>query len=308
MMEAMVSITESIQPAIAHARRILFEPFSARKWFVLGFSAFLAHLGGGGGSFNYNGNPFDRSSSGATPDFSPVTTWISEHLPLVIALAVVFFILMLALAVVFQWLSSRGQLMFLDGVVRNQADIVEPWTRLRHLGNDLFRFRIMLLLATLALFLVCGGLGALIALPDIHARTFGGAAFAGVLVGCGLLILGILVLSLIGALLHDFVVPIMYHRELSVAAAWQVLRRELLPGHGWQFAGFYLMYILLWIGATLLMLLGCCLTCCIAILPYISSVVFLPIFVFFRCYALEFLAQFGDGWRIIQVPEPLVES
>ncbi|NWJ42268.1 MAG: hypothetical protein HXX12_14995 [Geothrix sp.] len=303
----MVSVTDPIQPAIAHAKRILFQPFSARKWFVLGFSAFLAHLGGGGGSFNYNGNPFDHSSPGAQPDFSPVTSWISEHLPLVIALAVVFFVLMLALAVLFQWLSSRGQLMFLDGVVRDRAEIVEPWNRLRHLGDDLFRFRLMLLLATLALFIVCGGLGALIALPDIHARTFGGAALAGVLVGCGLLILGVLVLSLVGALLHDFVVPIMYHRDLRVPAAWQVLRRELLPGHGWHFVGYYLMGFLLGIGAAILMLLACCLTCCVAMLPYISSVVFLPLFVFFRCYSLEFLAQFGDEWRIIQVPEPVVE-
>ncbi|MCE1203128.1 MAG: hypothetical protein LWW79_00755 [Holophagaceae bacterium] len=300
----MVSVTEPIQPAIAHAKRILFEPFSARKWFVLGFSAFLAHLGGGGGSFNYNGNPFDRSSSGATPDLSPVTSWISEHLPLVIALAVVLFILMLAMAVLFQWLGSRGQLMFLDGVVRDQAEIVEPWNRLRHMGDDLFRFRLLLLLATLALFIVCGGLGALIALPDIHARAFGASALAGVVVSCGLLLLGILVLSLVGALLHDFVVPIMYHRDLRVAAAWQVLRQEVLPGHGWQFVGFYLMEFLLGIGAAILMLLACCLTCCVAMLPYISSVVFLPIFVFFRCYSLEFLAQFGEGWRIIQVPEP----
>lgn len=300
----MVSVTEPIQPAIAHAKRILFEPFSARKWFVLGFSAFLAHLWGGGGSFNYNGNPFDRSSSSAAPDLSPVTSWISEHLPLVIALAVVVFVLMLALAVLFQWLSSRGQFMFLDGVVRDQAEIVEPWNRLRHLGDDLFRFQMVLLLATLALFIVCGGLGALIALPDIHARTFGGAALAGVLVGCGLLLLGILVLSLVGALLHDFVVPLMYHRELRVPAAWQVLRRELLPGHGWHFVGYYLMSFLLGIGAAILMLIGCCLTCCVAMLPYISSVVFLPLFVFFRCYSLEFLAQFGEGWRIIQVPEP----
>ncbi len=297
----MVSVTDPIQPAIAHAKRILFEPFSARKWFVLGFSAFLAQLGGGG-SFNYSGNPFDRTSSGAKPDFSPVTSWISEHLPLVIALAVVFFVLMLALAVLFQWLSSRGQLMFLDGVVRDQAEIVEPWNRLRHLGDDLFRFRMMLLLATLALFIVCGGLGALIALPDIHARTFGGAALTGVLVGCGLLILGILVLSLVGALLHDFVVPIMYHRELRVPAAWQVLRQELLPGHGWHFVGFYLMRILLGIASAILMLIGCCLTCCVATLPYLSSVVFLPLFVFFRCYSLEFLAQFGEGWRIMQAP------
>jgi hypothetical protein len=198
--------------------------------------------------------------------------------------------------------------MFLDGVVRNQAGIVEPWTRLRPLGDSLFRFQLMLLLTTLAMLIVCGGLGALIALPDIHARTFGSAALAGVLVGGVLLVLGILALSLVSAMLHDFVVPIMYHRQLRVQEAWQVLRRELIPGHGWQIVGFYLMSFLLGIGAAILMLLGCCLTCCVAMLPYINSVVFLPLFVFFRCYSLEFLAQFGEAWRIIQVPEPPVEA
>jgi len=299
----MISITDPIQPAIAHARRILFQPFSARKWFVLGFSAFLAHLGGGG-SYNFNGNPFDHSASSGGPDFRPVTTWISEHLPLVIALAILFFLILLALSVLFQWLSSRGQFMFLDGVARNQADIAEPWTRLGRLGNQLFGFRFKLLLAGFALLFICGGLGALIALPDIQAHRFGATAITGLVVGGGCLLLGLLAILIISALLHDFVVPIMYHRLVGVTAAWATLRQELLPGNGWRFMGYYLMSFLLGIAAALLMLLGCCLTCCIAMLPYINSVVFLPLFVFFRCYSLEFLAQFGEEWRIIQVPAP----
>ena len=85
----MISITGPIQPAIAHTRRILFEPFSGRKWFVLGFSAFLAQLGGGG-SYNFTGNPLDHSARGTGPDFNAVTSWLSAHIPLVIALGVVF--------------------------------------------------------------------------------------------------------------------------------------------------------------------------------------------------------------------------
>jgi len=303
----MISVTDPIQPAIARTRRMLFEPFAARKWFVLGFSAFLAHLGSGG-SYNFNGNPLDRSASGTTPDFSGVSSWISEHLPLIIALGVVLFIFILALSVLFQWLSSRGQFMFLDGVARDRAEIVEPWTRLRHLGDQLFRFRLMLMLAMLALLIVCGALGALIALPDLHARSFGASAITGLLVGGGLLVLGALGIGIIEYLLRDFVVPIMYHRDLGTAAAWAVLRQELLPGNGWRFVGFYLMSLLLGIAAILLILLGCCLTCCLALLPYLSSVVFLPIFVFFRTYSLCFLEQFGEAWRILQPIEPPVEG
>jgi hypothetical protein len=299
----MISITDPIQPAIAHAKRILFQPFRAKKWFVLGFSVFLAQLGGGG-SYSYRGNPFDHSTRGRGPDFSPVTAWISEHLPLVIFLGVLLFLVILAFSVLVLWLSSRGQFMFLDGVARDRAEIVEPWSRFRPLGDQLFRFRLLLLLAGLALVIVCGGLGALIALPDLHARAFGGAAIAGLVVGGGLLMLGGLAIWFIGLLLHDFVVPIMYQRNLDTSAAWALLRQELLPGHGWHFVGFYLMTCLLWIPAMLLILLGCCFTCCVALLPYLSSVVFLPIFVFFRCYSLGFLAQFGEAWQIIQVPAP----
>jgi hypothetical protein len=299
----MISIIDPIQPALAHARRLLFEPFSARKWFVLGFSAFLAHLGGGG-SFNFNGNPFDHSYRGTGPDFSPVREWISLHLPLVIALAVVLFILALGLAVLFQWLGSRGTFMFLDGVARDRAEIVEPWNRFENLGNRLFRFRLLLLLTSLALLIVCGGLGVLIALPDIHARAFGTSALTAILAAGGTLVLGLMVIAAIGLLLRDFVVPIMYHRNVGTSEAWALFRREFLPGNWWRFVGFYLMTVLLWIPAIILILAGCCLTCCVAILPYLSSVAFLPIFVFFRCYSLGFLEQFGEDWRIIQIPDP----
>ena len=112
----------------------------AKKWFVLGFSVFLAQLGGGG-SYSYRGNPFDHSTRGRGPDFSPVTAWISEHLPLVIFLGVLLFLVILAFSVLVLWLSSRGQFMFLDGVARDRAGIVEPWSRFRPLGDQLFRFR-----------------------------------------------------------------------------------------------------------------------------------------------------------------------
>ena len=297
----MISITDPIQPALDHTRRILFRPFSWRKWFVLGFAAFLAQLGEGG-AFNVNGNPFDHAQS--VPDFSPVTSWMSAHLPLVIALGAILFVLFMGLVVLFLWLSSRGQFLFLDGVVRDQPGIVEPWARFRALADQLFRFRLLLFLATVALLAICGGLGTLIALPDIHARTFGAQALTALLAAGGLLALGLLILTAVRLLLVGFVVPVMYHRNLDIAAAWRVLRRELLPGNGWRFVGFFLMNLLLWIPALLLILAGVCLTCCLAAIPYLSSVVFLPIFVFFRAYGLTFLAQFGEDWRIIQAPEP----
>lgn len=293
----MLSVTDPIQPALEHTRRILFRPFSWPKWFILGFAAFLAQLGGGG-SFSYQGNPFGENSRSPV-DFGPIRDWVAAHLPLVITLAILLFLVFLATAVLFQWLGSRGTFIFLDGVARDRAEIAEPWARLQGPGNELFRFRMILLMAGLGLLIVCGGLGVLIALPDLQAGRFGPSGLAGVGAGAGLLLLGVLGLTLIGLLLRDFVVPIMYRQGLSLPGAWAVLRNDLLPGHRWHFTGFYLMNLVLWIPAVILLTLGICCTCCLAALPYLSSVAFLPIFVFFRCYSLEFLAQFGEPWRVL---------
>jgi len=297
-MGAMISITGPIQPALDHTKRILFQPFSWGKWFVLGFCAFLAQLGGGG-SFNYN-NAFHRTPLARE---SPLGEWVTAHLPLVILLGALLLLVMMALVVLFQWLGSRGAFMFLDGVARNRAAVVEPWDRFRDRGNQLFRFRLLLILVTLGFLAVVVGMGFLVVLPAFRAEAFGRSALFPLLLVGGILLLGLLVLLAVSLLLKDFVVPIMYRRDLDLPEAWVVLRQELLPGHGWPFLGFYLMTLVLWIPAILLAIAIICLTCCVAILPYLSSVALLPISVFFRCYSLCFLEQFGEGWRILEVPE-----
>jgi hypothetical protein len=58
--------------------------------------------------------------------------------------------------------------------------------------------------------------------------------------------------------------------------------------------------LVLWIPAILLAIAIICLTCCVALLPYLNSVALLPISVFFRCDSLCFLEQFGKDWRIVE--------
>ena len=299
----MISITAPIQPALDHVKRILFSPFSWEKWFVLGFCAFLAHLGEGG-SYSYNGHTFDHTRLAGS---SSAAEWMGAHLALVATLGALVLLLVLALTALFVWLGSRGAFMFLDGVARNRAAVAEPWTRFRTAGNDLFRFRLVLLLVFFGFFGLCAGAGYLFVLPVLRTQSFGHAALIPLVSVGGFLILGALAYLAVALLLMDFVVPIMYRRNLDVGQAWHVFRHEVLPGHAWRFAGFYLMTLLLWIPALVLAILTICLTCCVAILPYLSSVALLPITVFFRCYSLCFLEQFGDEWRIIEV-EPTPES
>lgn len=295
----MISVTAPIELAIGRTKKILFQPFSAEKWFVLGFCAFLANLTGGGGSGGYRGGNLFRQSQASKQAFQKLADWIASHLLLVFGIGLLVLALVLALVALFQWLSSRGQFMFLDGVVHNRARVTEPWRRFRDLGNSLFLFRFLLGLVGFGSFLIIGLMAWLIARPDIAAKRFGGLALAAVLVGAVLLLIVGLAFALVDLLLMDFVVPIMYRLNLKTVEAFSVFRQEILPSHTGTFVLFYLMKLALGIAAAVVLVAGTCLTCCIAGLPYLSSVFFLPLFVFFRCYSLCFLEQFGEQWRLM---------
>ena len=45
-----INVVEPISPALERVKRMLFQPFDLGKWFVIGFCAWLACLGEGGGS------------------------------------------------------------------------------------------------------------------------------------------------------------------------------------------------------------------------------------------------------------------
>jgi len=45
-------------------------------------------------------------------------------------------------------------------------------------------------------------------------------------------------------------------------------------------------------------LVALCLTCCLAAISYVGTVILLPLLVFVRCYSLYFIEQFGPHWLI----------
>ena len=298
-----VSAASAIEPAFRYMKRMLFEPFDFRKWLVVGFCAALANLGQGGGSF---GNPFGGNGGRGGPGADYVLDWVEAHMVLIATLAAGILLLAVALGALMTWLSSRGEFMFLDCIARDRAEIGGPWNRFRAVGNSLFVFRFVLGLIALGSLIVVAALAYLLARPDISARRFGGGAIAAIAVG-GILVIGLVVVfGVIKLLLKDFVVPIMYKREVGTGMAFGMLRNSLLPGHIWAFVLYYLLKLAFSIATGIIMMVVLICTCflcllgCIPILNwYAMAVVFLPIFVFMRCYSLCFLQQFGEGWRLL---------
>jgi len=301
------SVIEAIPAAFRRMALVLFQPFDAGKWFVLGFCAWLAQLGGGGGpNFNFNVG----SGSGEGGDFGEAGRWVEAHLGVLILVVVVVFFVAVALGLLITWLSSRGKFMFLDGVVRNRGAVVEPWRQYRAPANSVFWFRVVFGLVMLAGLAVIGGVCLGIAWTDIAREEFGAAAFAAILVGVLCMIPYIIAIALVSAVLDDFVVPVMYLRGLRVWPAWGVVCRELVRGHVGPVLLFYLMKFVMGMAVGIVALLACCVTCCIAALPYIGTVILLPVFVFMRSYSLCFIEQYGPGWRLfaVEAAEPSAPS
>ena len=302
-----ISVIEPINRSLEWTKRVLFVEFNIGKWFVMGFCAFLAGLGEGGCNFGSNLNQVFSQTRESRLMWDRIWNFALEHLALIALIAVGVFIIGFAIRVLILWLSSRGKFMFLDGALNNRGAVVKPWHEFRRRGNSLFIFRFLLDLAGWAVVLLICVLAVCIAWPDITARSFGVNAIVSIVSG-GLLLMGYaFVIIIIYCLLNDFCVPIMYRRNISALDAIRTFWRELLPGHVGVFILFYLMKILISIVTGILVLIAFCLTCCIAccacVIPYIGTVVLLPIILFKRCYSVFFLEQFGDGWRFFAPDE-----
>jgi hypothetical protein len=299
-----VSVINPIGSAIERTGRILFQPFDLVKWLTLGFCAFLAYLGeGGGGSFNFP-HKWGESTGGKGqgPDSvseaaSMALEWLRDHIELVLWIGLALFIVIFLITALVIWVRCRGKFMFIDGLVCNRGAVIEPWKAHRDLGNSLFAFSIALwFIAMVSGFATLAG-GLYLAWPDIQADRFGAGAVGAIAVTIAMFALIAITLSIIGALLENFVVPAMYIGNEPVMAAWSTVREEIFTDHVGSVILFLLMKIFIGVVIGTIAFFASCATCFLAAVPYVGTVILLPLIVFQRCYALCFIEQFGPSWR-----------
>jgi len=294
MHDVAISFTRPLSRAWKRTGDLLWRPFDARIWFVLGFSSFLAGIAPGGPGSGLGGGG-DSAPGGSRLEHLDSTWERIAASGLLLGLVVVGATVVLLLLMALLWLSSRGKFIFLDNVLHSRAAIVEPWHRFRTLGNSLFLFRAAFALATLLLVgIVFGivaltvGVGAL--LEGRIQPTLGIAFLAAVLVG--LIVLGLLYAAFF---LEAFVVPLMHRYDLRVLAAWRrflaILRDRPLPLLALGLAAL-LAFCAAAFAIVAFGLLTCCLGFLLLMLPYVSDVILLPLTTTARAYTLEFLAQF----------------
>jgi hypothetical protein len=310
---APVSVIDPVGKAIEEVKKILFSPFSLEKWFTIGFCAWLAYLGAGGGGGG--GGPNFQGGHGGNPaqQFEHAKEWFIANLAWIIPVACIAITVMIMIGLVLTWLSSRGQFMFLHCVAKNKAEVSVPWTKYGSQGNSLFLFRIIFGLISFVLvilYMVVVGLCIFFLTKGIGGESeVNIPMIISIIVGVMGLILLFIVLGMIQIFTLDFVVPIMYLRSTSCVAAWREFLEIVSARKGALFV--YLLFQLvigMATGALVLAfaLVTCGCACCFLAIPYIGTVVALPLLVFDRAYSLHYLRQFGSDFDVF-APEPEVE-
>ena len=296
-----VSYSSPIAMGWARMQRMLFRPFRLEAWLTLGLAAFLVNIGNSFGglcnTFNYR-SPHD-SGALRLPDETRerLLGWLTNPAVLMGFGAVLIFVLIVML--VFGYVSARAEFVLLENISSERAAFREPWGRFGRLGRSLFLFNAALsFLYILPL--------ALMAVPvfEILTALFRGESLqwsmlSHMLISGSLTALSFLVIGFISLCTQDFVIPIMYQRDIGSRAAWAAFL-PLLTSRMGDFVAYALLMLLLGIGVGVAVLVAGLLTCCIGLIlvsiPYVSAVVLLPLHAMRRAIGPEFLAQFGEEW------------
>ena len=288
--ERKIEIFKPFEEAFELMKKILFQPFDLKKWCVIGFAAFLAHLGGG---FNFR---YNRGANlKGTPGFQDMVDWINQ-IPHWILLtgASVLVVLILTFVVLFAWLRARGRFMFIDCIVRNRGAIAEPWRDFRKEGNSYFLFSLLVGLS----FIVVAGLMALpFLLPVIRRVTFlhlHGAYLISVIILWGVVII---LLVFAWALIAQIMMVVMYRRRCRAREAFRAAL-SLIATYPGEITLYCLFWIALGLGALVVACAAICATCCVALIPYVGTVILLPMYVCLAAFNLIFLRQFGDDYDV----------
>jgi hypothetical protein len=301
-----IAYFEPLSRAWDRARVILWQPFDLAKWLLLALAAWLAGLTtdtGAATGLRYDAEDFGahtwRGAAHAWEELATSAVWLP--------LAVMGIMVALTVAVLVLWVSSRAKFIFLDGVVRNRGEIVEPWKRFEGLGNSLFLWRlafsVICVAAVLLLMLVFFAPAAGFSVNDALAGLSVAAGFFGVL---AMVVFGIAA-ACVALFLEAFVIPIMYRYDMKVMDAW----RAFLPWFKARPANFVLYAIFILLLALVFAVffsVFCLATCCMAAMPYLGTVLLLPVWVTYRLLSVEFLAQFHPDFDLFTpLPEALIE-
>jgi len=107
----------------------------------------------------------------------------------------------------------------------------------------------------------------------------------------------LLLLILACALISHFMVAVMYRQRCLAGQAFRTAI-SLISNYSGEITFYCLFWIVLGIAWAIAACAAILATCCIALIPYIGTVILLPLFVCLRALGLRFIRQFGPDYDV----------
>lgn len=285
--ELRIEIFKPFGEAFELMKKILFQPFDLKKWLVIGFAAWLANLGaGGGGNFSYPNN-----ERGEAHKLNETIGQIPQ--PVLITGICVLVCLIILFIILFAWLRARGRFILVDCIVRDRAAIVEPWQEFRAEGNSFFLFSLLVALIVVSV-IVIAGLVLIVPFTPWRGQAEPGVWFW---VNISLTAFISVCLVFVWTLVTQLMVPIMYRQRCRARLAF-AQAVDLVSSHPGPILLYVLFLMLLVVAMVMISCVVTCATCCIAAIPYVGTVILLPIPVTLGAFLLLFLRQFGSDYDV----------
>jgi hypothetical protein len=191
-------------------------------------------------------------------------------------------------------LRARGRFIFVDCIVKNRGAIVEPWREFREQGNSYF---LLALLVGCIIFVIASVASLPFMLPIIRGVTF--LHLHDVYLICMIVLWAVVLLLLIlaWALVSHFMVAVMYRQRCRAGQAFRTAI-SLISNYPGEITFYCLFWIVLGIASAIAACAVILATCCIALIPYIGTVILLPLVVCLRAFGLRFIRQFGSDYDV----------
>lgn len=249
-----ISAVDSVSPAFADTRRLLFAPWKFGMWWRMSILGLLtgefASGGFSGGSPNFRFPQQNRRMLDLlVPPHSEVPDWVRENW-MWLALCG---ILLVALFFIAEYLASVSRFVLLDAVVSGRCAIRAQWRKWRRQGVRYFFWDIGFALACVVALLLLIGVPLWSMLKKIPAGgnpDWGALLAGGLLIFFGVIIF-LVVVGVIDLLARDFLVPVMAMENCGVWTGWRRVG-QLLGGEKLACTGYVLMKIVLALGSAIL--------------------------------------------------------
>lgn len=269
-----LSAIDAISPAFERMKAMLFRPFRLKTWLKIGFIGWIAGGSAASGNFNYSVPSMPPGQASPFPslqDVEPaVRNFLSHYWPLIAVMAA----LVVAISLVFAYLSCRFRFILMDTVLQKDPQIGRGWSLYRAQAHRYLAFIVSFLFIFWALLALTVGLPLWRAYKAgiLHSDNLLPEIF-GVL---GLIILGSSIVALLAgivlSLANDFGVPVLALDNLTLGGALSVLK-QIIAADFWAFAGYLGMKLVLTIAAGIVIAIPFIAVFVILMLPAILLVV-----------------------------------